>query len=700
VIRVALLFVAILRQGLCSSCTAVHLAQLLQDLLAMFDPSKLFASLTARQDHVESRSRSPVRAGAAGPAQIPSSPAVDDTVPPAWTTGIPACDEWLLSQVYDTSVLTEFAHIPMYSRKRIALKCIETPPSDAVRWLSACIRNQKTKELENRLMGPSPQSASRPLSGESEIRAGSCANLSPGTIYTDAPRRRPLGASSSSTGQPTNAAIGVQSHVISKAPTWARRALSFYPEKKGRFLTEVYEQLSASTGQSVQALEPQWQVGVCLAVCLLCDDSEGSIDCQVRCALQRLAADGEPRNPVPRALDMEAAVTNKKLTILPVLCFPRLAVTTLSHFCAANILKSLRPDLKIEWLPALLVSAEVQDQEAASALARNGCQVQLEKMMIQPTMLMEHLRAQAPQFKQTGVKFLFMNVFTADADSEQLQADQVLHSEGLRVCWLIAAVVRMLRAACGATTVAEWTLLANSKTESQKSAVSSLFGKALDSAEGFERYLVLALDSTIVTNPIGVSSSPLSSPIDHNIVLDGWRPHAVVETMAAPNTWPRVSAAFPKCLQDTLFGDQPTDAALIGSMVFCRMVHSTTGDVRYWSVAMFLKVLGYGRTPMQAMISDIMPCHERILPTTGQKAAAENIAGKPCGEKRYCLNCEAALEMLLRTRDLPSIVDSLVALLLKTLTCWSDFGGVSWHESSECEVAHICGKQCPIAVRR
>jgi hypothetical protein len=130
------------------------------------------------------------------------------------------------------------------------------------------------------------------------------------------------------------------------------------------------------------------------------------------------------------------------------------------------------------------------------------------------------------------------------------------------------------------------------------------------------------------------------------------------------------------------------------------MVHSTTGDVRYWTVAMFLKALGYGRTPMQAMISDLMPCHEWILPTTGQKTAAENVAGKPCGNKRYCLNCETALEMLLQTRDLPSIVDSLVALLTKTLTCWSDLGGVPWHASSECLVDHVCGTHCPLAVRQ
>ncbi len=104
--------------------------------------------------------------------------------------------------------------------------------------------------------------------------------------------------------------------------------------------------------------------------------------------------------------------------------------------------------------------------------------------------------------------------------------------------------------------------------------------------------------------------------------------------MSAPNTWPRVPAAFPKCLQDTLFGDQPTDAALISSLSFCRMVHSSTGAVRYWSVAMFLKALGYGRTPMKAMISDLMPCYESILPTTGQKTTAENPAGKPCGDKR------------------------------------------------------------------
>jgi hypothetical protein len=293
-----------------------------------------------------------------------------------------------------------------------------------------------------------------------------------------------------------------------------------------------------------------------------------------------------------------------------------------------------------------------------------------------------------------------MNVFTLDAASEQLTADQVLHSPGLRTCWLLAAVVRMLRVECGSTAVAEWTLLANAKSESQSTAMSSLFGEALGQAEGFERYLVLTLNSAILTNPIGLTRCPLSQAVDHNVALDGWKHHASVEDMSSPSTWPRVSAAFPKCVQDTLFGDQPTDAALIHSLSFCRMVHSSTGDVRYWTVAMFLKALGYGRTPMQAMISDVMPCHEWILPTTGQKAAQENQAGKPCGCKRYCLNCEAALEMLLQTRDLPSIVDSLVALLTKTLTCWSDRTEVTWHQSSGRVVDHICGPQCPIANRK
>jgi hypothetical protein len=458
--------------------------------------------------------------------------------------------------------------------------------------------------------------------------------------------------------------------------------------------------MTAPKAEQVQALSPAWQVGVCLAVCLLCDEGEGPIDSLVHCALQRLAVDGDSQGPVPRALDMNAAATMKTVTVLPVLCFPRLAVTTLSYFCAANILKSLRPDVTIDWLPALLVGGEVTDKAATCSLARSGCKVQVEEVMLQPAMLMEHLRAQLPKFKQDSVRFLFMNVFTVDANSEHLTADQVLHSSGLRNCWPIAAAVRMLRIACGSTAVAEWTLLANANTEPQNIALSSLFGEALGKAEGFERYMVLNLNSTIVTNPIGLTRCPLSQAVDHNVLLDGWKHHASVEDMSAPSTWPRVPAAFPKCLQDSLFGDKPTDAALTSSMSFCRMVHSSTGEVRFWTVAMFLKALGYGRTPMQAMISDLLPCHEWILPTTGQKAAQENQAGKPCGNKRYCLNCETALEMLLQTRDLPSIVDSVVALMTKTLSSWTDSTEVSWHASSECVVDHICGPQCPISVRR
>ncbi len=115
------------------------------NLRAMFDPSKLFAGLTGRKDNIDDRSRSPVRVRASALSQHSAQSTHDDTPPPVGTTGIPACDEWLLTQVRDRSVLTEFAQIPIYGRKRITLKCIETPPDDAVRWLSACIRNQKRR---------------------------------------------------------------------------------------------------------------------------------------------------------------------------------------------------------------------------------------------------------------------------------------------------------------------------------------------------------------------------------------------------------------------------------------------------------------------------------------------------------------------------------------------------------------------------
>jgi hypothetical protein len=225
----------------------------------------------------------------------------------------------------------------------------------------------------------------------------------------------------------------------------------------------------------------------------------------VQCALKRLVGESEIQGSVPRALDMNAAASLKKVTVLPVLCFARMAVTTLSYFCAANILKTLRPDVTIDWLPALLVSTDVTDQAATCALARSGCKVQVEKVAIKPEVLVEYLRDQLLTFKRDSVKFLFINVFTTDATTDQLSSDKVLHSVGLRACWMIAQAVRMLRVECGSTSVAEWTLLANAKTAAQTKAVSSLFGEALGGSGEFERYKVLTLNSSIVTNPIGLT---------------------------------------------------------------------------------------------------------------------------------------------------------------------------------------------------
>ena len=109
---------------------------------------------------------------------------------------------------------------------------------------------------------------------------------------------------------------------------------------------------------------------------------------------------------------------------------------------------------------------------------------------------------------------------------------------------------------------------------------------------------------------------------------------------------------------------------------------------------MFLQWLGYARTPFAKVPAETFPCFEWISPTTGQRADQGTRTGAPCGGKRYCLNCECFLRLLLQTGELPTLVDSMVALLTRMMQTWVDGVRVAMHDNTYTDVEHQGGSQC------
>ena len=109
---------------------------------------------------------------------------------------------------------------------------------------------------------------------------------------------------------------------------------------------------------------------------------------------------------------------------------------------------------------------------------------------------------------------------------------------------------------------------------------------------------------------------------------------------------------------------------------------------------MFLQWLGYARTPFTKVPAETFPCLQWISLTTGERVDSGSPTGQACGVKRYCLNCETFLNLLLRTGELPTLVDSMVALLTKMMQTWVDGTDIGMHDNACFDVDHQCGSQC------
>ena len=81
------------------------------------------------------------------------------------------------------------------------------------------------------------------------------------------------------------------------------------------------------------------------------------------------------------------------------------------------------------------------------------------------------------------------------------------------------------------------------------------------------------------------------------------------------------------------------------------------------SVSMMMHLCGLDDTGVKHVIQELLPCHEKILSVTGQKAPAALQQFEVCGQQRWCNNCEQALVMLSKCWHVPLMADVLTAVI-------------------------------------
>ena len=124
------------------------------------------------------------------------------------------------------------------------------------------------------------------------------------------------------------------------------------------------------------------------------------------------------------------------------------------------------------------------------------------------------------------------------------------------------------------------------------------------------------------------------------------------------------------------------------------MVCTTSGATRYISRDFWFLWLGFDKTPIPKIASTQLPCLIHTHVGTGEAGVVDTPGIAPCGDGRYCVNCEQLFQMLGQAWHVRSMTDVAVAWLDKIADrhCKGD-ASVEWFVRPE-EAPHSCGPQC------
>ena len=155
------------------------------------------------------------------------------------------------------------------------------------------------------------------------------------------------------------------------------------------------------------------------------------------------------------------------------------------------------------------------------------------------------------------------------------------------------------------------------------------------------------------------------------------------------------SGAVVHACSDAVFDAAGIDSKMKSAIQVQQMTHEATQEKRLMSVKLWLHILGLRQTCIANIAREDFPCFELILQVTGQQAPALTSA-VPCGQGRWCNNCEQFLTLLGKCVHVPLHTDTLVVLLKSAFQAWQAGLVDFWEACPELE-PHDCGPSCPHA---
>ena len=156
------------------------------------------------------------------------------------------------------------------------------------------------------------------------------------------------------------------------------------------------------------------------------------------------------------------------------------------------------------------------------------------------------------------------------------------------------------------------------------------------------------------------------------------------------------SGAVVQACSEAVFDMSSVESKMKSAIQVQQMTHQATQEKRLMSVKLWLHILGLRQTCIATIARDDFPCFELILQVTGQQAPTGLSSAVPCGQGRWCNNCEHFLTLLGKCVHVPLHTDTLVVLLKSATQAWQA-GLLDFWEACPEHEPHDCGPSCPHA---
>ena len=637
------------------------------------------------------RSRSPQRNAGGGPAFHGHGGQESTSCP---VTGNPTADSWFRDNVMDMEVQQSFLELPLWCRKSIVFKSMQSPPSDAVSWFRACVRNHRTNELEKQISGGASVHR-QPLPGHQSGTA-----FAPSTLPAMAPSWQPPAHSGHAPPRASAVPAVTLARGESAEPPWTRQLLGCWPSQKSQLVGHLLSQLDEATQIQVQSLPPQTMaaLGFCLGVA---GTSDASATQQVQMWLRRVGGSSDtssvesPRS-IPAELPAAGAIQLQLILVVPNHWVGLVLAKTFVH-----VYEKVAPR-SVTFLPLVVACSEGGDDLTEDDFSR--LRLSHNRSVNSTVSLERFVENNAAQFKRYGIKTLMVTVLSAVSHRSMpagavasANPEAILHKGQFRHMWPSVKHSNILRGTTGDDTVSELLFAPPDLPEPVQAVVSNAVGPK--QATSLSVYNNITVCPLVFACPTGLSIVKCCQDHDSSVTeVDGWK----LETDSFPvlKVPTGLATHIMRLVEVQIFKERPLTEAEDQQFSSLLTRHNKTGEVRLCSREFWLRWWGFAKTPMQKEFDHKWPCHQTVFAVTGLPSPPNAPSARPCGKDRYCKHCEHVLVAIEAAYSLPTMVDAMVAMTTRSVQAWQSADTHSddlWQRRADINRMHVCGDHCSFA---